>query len=108
MAAPGIVFVVFGFYGSAFIWIFYGSLRGRYRIVCAVENERLNSVQEIAQQLGIREKEVRSRLTGLFFPKGYLAGYKREGDRILPNATVAFLRTHARRRLPQLRRQGRL
>ena len=36
MAAPGIAFVVFGFYGSAFIWIFYGSLRGRYRIVCAV------------------------------------------------------------------------
>lgn len=89
MAAPGIAFVVFGFYGSAFIWIFYGSLRGRYRIVCAVENERLYSVQEIAQQLGMREKEVRSRLT-VCFSKGYLAGYKREGDRILPNATVAF------------------
>ena len=78
MAAPGIAFVVFGFYGSALIWIFYGSLRGRYRIVCAVENERLYSVQEIAQQLGIREKEVRSSSRSVF-PKGTLRAISGRG-----------------------------
>ena len=77
----GIVFTAVGFYGTPILWTSYGATRSLRRVVFAVEKENLYSVQEIASQLSMSEKQVRGLLTDCF-RKGYLEGYVREGDEI--------------------------
>ncbi len=89
MLGVGIGFVVLGFYGTPLLWVHYASCRAMYRFVSAVYTEHLYSVQELAQQLAMREKTVRHKLD-VCFQKGYFTGFKRDGDRLLPNAALSF------------------
>lgn len=85
----GIVFLGTGFYGCPVAWVAYGGKKGLYRVVEAVEEEHLYTVQEIAAQLGLPEKEVRNRLDACF-SKRYLIGYKKSGDGVTLNENAAL------------------
>lgn len=83
--AIGIACLGIGFYGCPCAWaLAYGPTNALARIVSAVVEEHLCTVQEIAAQLSMSEKEVRNRLD-ICFRKHYLQGYKREGDSIVLN-----------------------
>ena len=84
----GIAFTAVGFYGTPLAWTMYGSSRVLARIVYAVTEEHLYTVQEIAAQLSLSEKEVRAHLDKCF-NKNFLPGYKRNGDTILLNENIA-------------------
>lgn len=84
----GIGLAAAGFYATPVIWSVYGSARPLKRIVYAVTEENLYTVQEIAAQLSLSEKNVRAYLDKCF-NKGFLKGYKREGDNIVLNENVA-------------------
>lgn len=77
----GIIFTGGGFFATPLLWVYYGELRGLYRVVVAVEKEHLYTVREIASQLSLDENHVRNTLTNCF-RKGYFEGYLREGDEI--------------------------
>ena len=80
----GIALMAAGFYGCPVAWAGYGNKRTLYRLVEAVEEENIYTVQELAAQLGISEKEVRNRID-ICFNKRYLVGYKREADGLILN-----------------------
>ena len=84
----GIAFVAVGFYGAPVAWSVYGSARPVRRVVHAVTVEHLYTVQEIAAQLSLNEKDVRAHLDKCF-NKNFLVGYKREGDNIVLNENIA-------------------
>ena len=81
----GIGLLAVGFYGTAIGWaLVYAPKKALYRVVSAVMEEHLHTVNEIAVQLSMSEKDVRNRLD-ICFRKHYLTGYKREGDAIVLN-----------------------
>jgi len=82
--ALGVVMTVAGFYGSPIVWSKFGNVRALKRVVSAVVEENLYTVQEIAAQLSTNEEKVRTQLD-LCFKKQYLVGFKRNGDEILLN-----------------------
>lgn len=83
--AVGIAFMVAGFYGCPIAWAAgYGNTKGLVRVVNAVRDEHLYTVQEISAQLGVNERQVRMKLDACF-NKQYLTGFKREGDVIKAN-----------------------
>lgn len=84
----GIAAAVVGFYGTPMAWMNYGDKLSYRRMVGAICEEHLYTVGEIAQQLALQEKTVRARLN-VCFNKSYLVGFKREGDRIIPNENMA-------------------
>ena len=84
----GIIFTALGFYGTPMFWVSYGGKVGLKRLVYAVTEEHLLTVQEIASQLSKSEKEVRS-LLDTCFQKGYLSGFVRKGDELALNAAQA-------------------
>ncbi|HIU91432.1 MAG TPA: hypothetical protein IAC72_05440 [Candidatus Fimimonas merdipullorum] len=84
LMAAGIVCTAVGFFGMPLAWVNYGETRGYRRIVAAVVNENLHTVQEIAVQLSLSEKEVRNKLD-VCFQKGYFVGIKRNGDSLILN-----------------------
>ena len=79
--AIGIAFMVCGFYGCPCAWTMaYAPTKSLSRIVSAVVEENLCTVNEIAAQLSLSEKDVRNRLD-MCFRKHYLTGYKGRRDR---------------------------
>lgn len=89
--AVGIAFMVAGFYGCPIAWAAgYGNTKGLVRVVNAVRDEHLYTVQEIAAQLGTNERQVRMKLDACF-NKQYLKGFKREGDVIKANFNADIL-----------------
>ena len=80
----GIVFVVFGFYGSPLLWISYAGKRKTKRVVEAVVEENLLTNSEIAQQLSMREKEVQTEIYKAINKK-YLVGYIYDGETVKLN-----------------------
>ena len=84
----GIIFTALGFYGTPMFWVSYGGKVGLKRLVYAVTEEHLLTVQEIASQLSKSEKEVRS-LLDTCFQKGYLSGFVRKGDELALNEAQA-------------------
>lgn len=80
----GIAFTALGFYGTPTAWALYASALPLRRVVSAITQENLCSVQEIAAQLGMSEQQARGYIDQAF-NKGYLIGYKRSGDMILLN-----------------------
>ena len=52
----GIIFVVFGFYGSPMLWVSFGNLKSLQRVVDAVLEDNLTSIEDIARQLQISER----------------------------------------------------
>ena len=88
LMGAGIGCTVVGFYAMPLAWISYGSARTLSRVVFAITDEHLYSVQEISAQLSMNEKDVRANIDK-GFNKGFLKGYKREGDNIVLNENVA-------------------
>lgn len=84
LMALGIVFVVFGFYGMPLIWLKYASLKKINRVVVAIEEEHLTMNSEIATQLQIPEKEVKSLITTAI-NKRYITGYIYDGEKLTLN-----------------------
>ena len=81
----GIGLIVVGFYGTPIGWtIVYAPKKALQRIVSAVMEEHLHTVNEIAVQLSMSEKDVRNKLD-LCFQKQYLPGIKRDGDTLILN-----------------------
>lgn len=89
LMAFGIVCTVAGFYGCPIAWINYGGVRSLARLVSAIVDEYIYSVQGLSAQLSLSEKETRRRLDKCF-QKRYLLGYRREGDNIVINEGTAL------------------
>ena len=87
--AVGIAFLAAGFYGCPIGWVSYGNKREYFRFITAIEEEHLYTVQELASQLGLPEKEVRNRIDTCF-NKRYLVGYMREADGLALNENRAL------------------
>lgn len=88
--AIGIALLVVGFYGTPIGWTAaYAPKKTLYRVVSAVMEEHLHTVQEIAVQLSLSEKDVRNRLDQCF-QKQYLPGIKRNGDTLILNENTAL------------------
>lgn len=83
----GIILTVIGFYGTPMAWINYGANRSLKRLINAIKEEHLYSVQELAVHLSQSEKVIRTNLNKCFL-KGYLTGYKKDGDNIILNEGV--------------------
>ena len=69
----GIACIVIGFYGTPIAWTSYGGAKGLQRVVSAVVEENLYSINEIAAQLSISETEARNKLD-VCFKKKFLPG----------------------------------
>lgn len=81
----GIGLLALGFYGTAIGWaLVYAPKKALYRVVSAVMEEHLHTVNEIAVQLSMSEKDVRNQLDACF-RKRYLPGIKRDGDTLILN-----------------------
>ena len=65
-------------------WVGYGNTKTLERLVSAVVNENLHTVNELASQFSLSEKEVRDKLD-VCFKKGYFVGIKRDGDTLILN-----------------------
>lgn len=96
----GIACIVFGFYACPVAWSsIYAAKRPLYRLVDAVENERLYTVTELANHLNLSEKVVRYQLN-VCIDKRYLRGYKREGDRLVLNTNKTLGERNINTRCP--------
>lgn len=92
MMGIGIAFTVVGFYGCPVAWVQFGAARTESQLVGAIVLEHFHTVQELAPRIGQNEKQTRAVLASCM-RKGYLAGYKVEGDEIVLNENQAFERT---------------
>ena len=90
VGGSGIAFLGIGFYGTPVGWaIAYAPKKTLARIVSAVTEEHLYTVGEIAAQLSLSEKDVRTHLDTCF-QKQYLPGFVRQGDTLLLNENQAL------------------
>ena len=80
----GIVCTAVGFYGTPMMWIAYSGKSALQRVVLAVTEEHLYSVDDIAAQLAQQPDDIRGKLDKCF-QKRYLPGYRRDGDSIILN-----------------------
>ncbi len=80
----GIVFVVFGFYGSPMLWLSYAGKRKTKRVVEVIVEENLMTNAEIAQQLSMNEKDVKNEIYKAVNKK-YLLGYLYDGTKLTMN-----------------------
>ncbi len=90
--ALGIAFVVIGFYGTPLVWIAYGSNRTLKRVVDAVLEENLTTNEEIASQLQMREREVKTHLTKAINKK-YITGFLYDGKTLSANEKIPVKKT---------------
>lgn len=88
----GIGATVVGFYGTPVAWVGYAEKRSLYRLVSAVVEEHIYTVQELSAQLSLSEKNVGGKLTTCF-QKQYLPGFKRVGDELKLNENTALSET---------------
>lgn len=82
--AIGIAFIVFGFYGAPLLWVSYGNIRTLKRVVDAVNEENLNTNEEIAKQLQINVRQVKIYITQAI-KKKYLTGFLYDGTTLTAN-----------------------
>lgn len=80
----GIVFVVFGFYGSPILWLSYSGKRKTKRVVESIVEENLMTNNEIAKQLSMNEKDVKDEIYKAINRK-FLVGYIYDGEKIILN-----------------------
>lgn len=84
----GIAMVVIGFYGTPLMWASYGNKKALKHVVDAVMEDHLTSVGEIASQLQMRERMVRSYIiTGI--KQKYITGYLFDGAKLTSNQKEA-------------------
>lgn len=85
----GIICVVGGFYGAPVAWTSMLSVNAEVTLVEAVVNEHLYTVDELSQRLSQKPKQT-SALLNDCIRKGYLTGFKREGDTLILNENSAL------------------
>lgn len=80
----GIVLLACGFYGTPIIFIVFASTKQLKRVLDAITEENLYSVQAIASHLQLSEKEIREKI---FYAinKKYLLGFVFDGANLTPN-----------------------
>ena len=76
--ALGIVFVVFGFYGTPLLWVAYGSKRSLKRVVEAITEEHLYSNKDIALHIQTTEQNVKDQIIKAIRKK-YITGFVYDG-----------------------------
>ncbi len=74
LMVAGIIFIVFGFYGTPLIWTNYGAKKSNKRLLQLILNENIYSIQELSEQTGTQEKQTLALVRGLI-NGGYLTGY---------------------------------
>lgn len=84
----GIACTVIGFYGTPLMWVSYGNKRTLKHVVDAVMEDNLTTVEEIAKQLQMRDRQVRD-LVILGIKKKYITGYIFNGSVLTPNQKEA-------------------
>lgn len=87
----GIIFAVLGFYGSPMLWVQYGALNQAKRIVYAVDEEKIYSVEEIANQLQLPVGDVKSQLITAI-NKNYLEGFLFDGQKLTANKNKSAIK----------------
>lgn len=87
----GIIFAVIGFYGSPMLWVQYGALNQAKRIVYAVDEEKIYSVEEIANQLQLPVGDVKSQLITAI-NKNYLEGFLFDGQKLTANKNKSAIK----------------
>lgn len=70
----GILFAVAGFYVMPILWINYGELKRKRRILLLINNENIYTTSSLAKQLSIDEESVKNNIAYLI-EKGYLTGF---------------------------------
>ena len=80
----GIACVLFGFYGTPILWVNYGSLRSLKRVVDAVMEEHITSVNELSQHLSTNNNSIRQSITKAINNK-YITGYIFDGNNLISN-----------------------
>ena len=96
----GIACIVIGFYGTPIAWTSYGGAKSLQRIVSAVVEENLYSVNEIAAQLSISETEARNKLGDGVVLNGNMPAGKKEMFAECPNCGAKFTYTPETPRCP--------
>lgn len=80
----GAACVLFGFYGTPILWVNYGSLRSLKRVVDAVMEEHITSVNELSQHLSTNNNSIRQSITKAINKK-YITGYIFDGNNLISN-----------------------
>lgn len=80
----GIACVIIGFYAMPICWIRHAHMKSLKRLVFAVVEEHIYTVNGLGRQLSLSEKQVRNCLDECF-RKSYIIGYLREGDNLILN-----------------------
>ncbi len=75
----GIIMTVLGFYGSPIAWVSYGNLVVEKAVLFAITEDHIESVTAISHNLGITEKDARTKINHLMSNR-YLTGYKLQAD----------------------------
>lgn len=70
----GIIFVVFGFYGTPIAWGRFGSLSGLQNTLIAIEQEKITDLKKLSVHLSKNEKTVRADIR-LLIQMNCLKGY---------------------------------
>ncbi len=91
----GIIFAVLGFYGSPILWMQFGTLNRTKRIVYAVDEEKIYTVEEIASQLQLSTSEVKSQLITAI-NKNYINGLLFDGKKLTANKNKSALKVLSR------------
>lgn len=78
----GIIFVVFGFYGTPMAFVHFSNVVGIKRVVDAVLIEGINNVTSISRQLQISPQVAKQRVTTAI-QKRYIMGYIFDGENLL-------------------------
>lgn len=87
----GIIFAVLGFYGSPMLWVQFGALNQAKRIVYAVDEEKIYSVEDIANQLQLPVGEVKSQLITAI-NKNYIEGLLFDGEKLTANKNKSAIK----------------
>ena len=80
----GIITTACGFYGTPLVFVAMASSKQLKRVLDAITEENLYSVQEIASHLQLSEKEIREKIF-CAINKKYLLGYVFDGANLTPN-----------------------
>jgi Zn finger protein HypA/HybF involved in hydrogenase expression len=91
----GIIFAVLGFYGSPILWIQFGALNKTKRIVYAVDEEKIYTVEEISKQLQLSISEVKAQLITAI-NKNYIEGLLFDGEKLTANKNKSTLKNLSR------------
>ena len=94
-AIVGIVFVVHGFFGITFYWLWFAGLVQCYRLVKGVEQYYIYNVDELAQHLGRNRNDVARDILKCIHNE-WLVGFRFDGNNIFLNENEPLKRNGVR------------